>query len=214
MREWLDVLARDIAFQSALRSLAAHQTDADFKRLLETLLPILACLAVPRRSGRVRKSIEAAWAHGTGKTWKGIKGLPDRLRRVADEVQKINDSNFFSPEMWITKDTTQAKIAKGHFLRLPGVLRIYGAWLEVLANERIPAAWQSQLPPPARGHSPSLFWLSDLVKACTGRFRDREVCDLLDAAAAALGVRYQFDPTLLAQARSRHRRQKTTPKAT
>lgn len=55
-----------------------------------------------------------------------------------------------------------------------------------------------------RGHSPYLFYLSDLVKALTGRFHDREVCDLLDAAARALGVSYQFDPTLLAQARRRH----------
>jgi hypothetical protein len=214
VREWLAVLEKDTPFQKALRSLTAHQTDPSLKQILGTLLPVFACLAIPRRSGRSRESIQGVWALGTGKTWRGIKNFPARLRGIADEVQKINDTGFFSPNTWITKDTTRARITKGHFLRLPGLLRIYGAYLEALASEKIPAAWQSQIHPTPRRHSPTLFWLSDIVKVATGRFRDREVCDLLDATAAALGVKYQFDPILLAQARSRYNRQKKPARAT
>jgi hypothetical protein len=156
--------------------------------------------------------LEEIWASKTGKTWKALKESPARFRRIADEIERINKSDFLSPAVWIRDDEIKPRLLKGYFLRLPGVLNIYAAWMDSLLGEKVPRGWKEHfhVPSERRGHSASLFHLCDLVKAATGRFHDKEVCDLLDAAASALGVDYHFDPTLLAQARGRRARKRST----
>lgn len=211
VRGWVALVNSDRKFCKALDVLKAHQPEPIVKELLGSWLPVLACLAVPRKGGGGKKTLQKIWASESGKTWKALREFPARLRGVADEVERINESDFLSPSTWIRDDETKARIVKSHFLRLPGILRVYAAYLHKLLVEKMPATWGRHFPSGPRGHSQSLFYLSHLVKACTGRFHDKDVCDLLDAAACVLGVNYQFDPTLLAQARGRRARKRPAP---
>jgi hypothetical protein len=204
VRGWTDTLRSDREFCAAMDVLKACQADPTLGELLSELLPFFACLAVPRRGGKLRKALEKIWASDTGKTWRALKDFPVRLRGIADEVERINRSGFVSPSIWIAEDQIKARVVKAHFLRLPGVLRFYAVWLEMLIAKKVPVAWERHFPSRPRGHSSFVFHVSHLVKAITGRFHDKEVCNLLDAAACALGIDYQFDPILLAQARKRH----------
>jgi hypothetical protein len=205
---WVTIVKKDGKFCDAMEVLKAYQAEPTQKEAFGAMLPYFACLAVPRKGGAKRKTMEKIWASKTGKTWKALKEFPARLGGIADEVEKINKSDLASPLIWMREDEPKARIAKDHFQRLPGVLRFYAAFLRMLLVEKVPATWERHFPSAPRGHSHSIFHLSQLIKASTGRFHDREVCDLLDAAACALGVDYQFDPTLLAQARSRHARKR------
>jgi hypothetical protein len=199
------LLRHNDGFCRAMEILEGYQTDPALREVFGLLLPLLACLAVPRRGGGTKKAFEGIWSSKTGKTWKALKEFPSRLRNVAVEVERINNSEFLSPALWIRGDETGARLLKGHCGRLPGVLRFYAGAMDKILTELVPALFKRHLPPDRRGHSSSLFGLSNLVKAMTGRFHDEEVCDLLDATALALGVnrKRQFNPVLLAQARSR-----------
>ena len=206
---WLRLLQVDRNFSEALDALTSCANNLWIKQALTTILPLLACLAVPRKGAGLKKTFESLWASDTGKTWKALKEFSARLRRMAQEIEAVNRSQFLSPALWIKKDESRGRFVEQQFRILPGALRIYAAWLDMLLNEKLPAAWEHHVPSPKRGHSPALFHLSDMVKAATGRFHDREVCDLLTAAATALDAPYNFDPTLLAQARARNARKRS-----
>lgn len=198
-------LTSDSRFCSAAEVLGRVRRDT-FKDLpLVELLPLLACLAiVTKRKSSRRETWEKFWPVGTGKTWKALKDFPRRIRGIADEVERVNSNPFFNPSFWITKETTDATIVRRRFTELPGLLCLYAASLELLIG-RLPTLTAQAYPPPTQGHSDFVFLLSGSVKMVTGRFRDREVAELLNAAALALGEEYEFDALTLAQARSRRR---------
>ena len=71
--------------------------------LLDSLMkfvPFLAAILVKRNTGK--GGLELLWTVDTGKTWKSLRDFPRRLRRMADEVERLNKSPFFSPEQAIT----------------------------------------------------------------------------------------------------------------
>jgi hypothetical protein len=205
LRDNVARLMADSSFTSAAEVLGRVRRDT-FKDLpLVELLPLLACLAImtKRKSSR-RETWEKFWPVGTGKTLKALKDFPRRIRGIADEVERVNSNPFFNPSSWITKETTDARIVRRRFTQLPGLLCLYATSLELLIG-RLPSLTAQAYPPPTHGHSDFVFLLSGSVKMATGRFRDREVAELLNAAALALGEDYEFDALTLAQARSRRR---------
>ena len=66
--------------------------------LLDSLMkfvPFLAAILVKRNTGK--GGLELLWTVDTGKTWKSLRDFPRRLRRMADEVERLNKSPFFQP---------------------------------------------------------------------------------------------------------------------
>jgi hypothetical protein len=190
------VLKNDPEFCKAVEVLKKFHTRLIPSDLFEDMLPYLASIAIPRKSCDPKKVLETISAAATGKTWKALKGSPARFRRIAKEIEQINQSPVMSPANWVKDSEVMGRLLKGYFLRLPGVLNLYALWLEMLIADKLPKLWNEQVPASRRGLPDALFFLSGLVKALTGRFHDREVCNLLDAAARALGVDHQFDPIL------------------
>jgi hypothetical protein len=214
-------------FRKALRALRQRQDDAlggalstrrdalgafirqaqeqpDLRGTLLSLLdmvPLLAALAVMK--GPRRETWEQLWAVGTGKTWKALQEFPDRLRRMADEVEQLNAGPFFDPGRWITDGTLEGRIAKRRFSLLPGILRMYATWVEVCVEK----ITKQHFPAKRSGHSFLVGFLSTLVKLSTGRFYDKEVAGVLTAAGLVLnGLGDKgFDPQTLADLRLRSR---------
>jgi hypothetical protein len=152
-----------------------------------------------------RKEWEKLWLLGTGKTWKALKEFPGRLRSMAKEVEQINASLIFSPANFANVDTRVAAIIRKRLNLLPSIMRFYAAGLESHIV-RIPKQFAESFPRFPKEHSPWLVKLSHLVKLITGKWHDREVAELLNTAAIALGEKAQYDALTVAQARSRFKR--------
>ena len=206
-REWLRKRAAHVKagkrYVTALNAICSKRKGMEHPAIRE-FLTCLACLAVTR--GRVtRKSWERVWTVGTGKTWKALREFPDRMCRMADELKRINESWGFSPARFVTAKTTRAEIARQRFHELPGILTVYAEGLRRHVA-RVPRWMAEGFPPSPRSHTGTLWYLSGAVRGATGKFRDREVAELLNAAALALDEKAEFDALTIAQGRSRHRR--------
>jgi hypothetical protein len=177
-------------------------------------LTAFVCLAVSPR-GQYRRSWEKLWTLETGKTWKALKDFPRRLENMADEVERVNSSFFFSPAQIANAKTLKAEFARKHFNQLPGILHVYAAALEAHI-ERTPDLTARIFPQsPGGGPSQWVLLLSYTVKQATGKWRDREVAELLNAGARVLGeVRPEqedrFDALTIAQARARFKKKPKT----
>jgi hypothetical protein len=194
-------------FARALKAITDCQKQWMVESDLAGLLAIFAFLAVsPNRRG-YRKLREKVWPPETGKTWKVLKGFPDRLRKMAKEVERLNVSVFFAPATHLTAKTPQAEVVRRRFEGLPGCLRVYAEYVR-RCMERLPAELQAALSW-APKKPLSLLFLSTMVKAATGKWYDREVAELLNAAAIALDEKGQFDYLTIAQARYRWKKKKT-----
>jgi len=170
----------------------------------------LACLAVsPSRWRWSRKAWETVWTRNTGKTWKALREFPDRVCGMADEIKRLNESFAFSAVQYASAQTVEAVTVRKVFNQLPAML---GAYAEALRwhIDRVPLMTAEAFPPLPRGHSKFVVYVSELIKAATGRFRDRECARLLNAAALALDEKAEFDALTIAQARSRSRKSRKT----
>lgn len=110
---------------------------------------------------------------------------------MADTIKSLNKDFFGISEACVNP-------LLDNFYGLPTVLQSYA---ETLGRQmaRIPNAF----PAPRRGKRVSE--LSSFTVMVTGRFRDKEVAELLNGAASALDKEQQahFDALTIAQARSR-----------
>jgi hypothetical protein len=204
MRDNVARLMADSHFLRAAEALVKFRSGA-FKDLpFVELQALLASLSVRRKRRPRRETFALLWAAGTGKTWKALKDFPGRLRGIADEVERVNAGPCFDLASWINKETIGAQMFRHRLLQLPGLLRVYAASLEFIVG-KLPAMTERIYPAAPRGHSEFMFLLSAAVKLTTGRFRDKEVAEMLNAAALALGEGSQFDALTLAQARFRRR---------
>ncbi len=212
-RRWLsertDRLKSNTRFARALKAIIALQFTGLYPPDLALTLTFFACMAVTPK-GSSRKPWEKIWALETGKTWKSLTEFPDRLRRMADEIERVNGSLWFSPAQYISAQTRMGELVRKRFEILPGMLRLYAAGLK-LRNARLPVL-KDQVYPPSKGTPMNyIVGVSCVVKVTTGRYRDREVADLLNAAAVALEKKdleekrsmARFDALTIAQARSR-----------
>jgi len=181
------------------------QTEAWARVDLSHELTGLACLAV-FTGLEDRKSWEGMWLQGTGKTWKALKEFPGRLRRMADEVERLNANQFFRPKVFInptlvSSDRHQAVTKMKSFYQLPTVLRSYA---EALSQHS--AKVPRKFPPRPWGRSRWVCELSDLTELATGKPHHEQVASLLSAAANVLNEKVAVDAVNIAETRSRRKK--------
>ena len=187
-------------YQRRLRSITALQAGdwkgEDYSRELT----VYACLAVSPHQGRP-EALERAWASKTGKTWKALREFPQQLIRMADEVERITvgDPAFFARTPHWNVDRRESLKLKEDCEKLPDLMRSYAKAL----RERNAFVVRAT---PRSGSLKALLELSEIVKLLTGHYHDRQVAELLNAAADVFGGVVQFDALGVAQARSRHRK--------
>jgi hypothetical protein len=220
-------LMADDSFHKALEQICKHARNGQkaTNRSEETLL-LFAYLAV-RRSDRTGRTPKENWergsAHNTGKTWKQLAEFSGRLRRIAQEVEHLRKNHYFDPEQECTFFTHQhaitaegplADFAKQQFRMLPATLGNYANWLEMRVHS-ISDLMKHFYRRTPRKHSPFIHEVSAEVKVITGRFRDLEVANLLNAADRVLNPGHQgsedrFNEATIALLRYRQKRK--TPK--
>lgn len=208
--ERVDRAKREQRFENALSAITQHLSKQMRESGMDLTGPIagFACLATSTGRSGGRKSFEKLAALGTGKTWKALAEFPERLRRIAKEVEQVNKSLFFAPALYVNAKTTQAEIVRKRFEQLPGIMSFYATGMEVHIA-RTPKLWAKTFPPSQGRHSPWLLLLSYAVKLATGKWHDAEVAELLNATAVALDETREFDALTIAQARSRFKKKKT-----
>ena len=187
-------------YQKKLRSIAALQTGPWEGQDCSRELTVYACLAVSSHQGRP-ETLERAWASNTSKSWKALREFPERLIRMADEVERINagDPAVFARTPHWNVDRNESSNLREVCKQLPGSMRSYAKALRE-RNTYVARAT------PRNGRSKALFDLSEMVKIFTGKYLDRQVAELLNATAEVLEEDVQFDALSVAQARSRHRK--------
>ena len=197
-------------FENALAAIAQNQSEQVSKRGMDLSgsLAAFACLEVSNKRGRGKKSFQKLAALGTGKTWKALIEFPERVRHMARDVEQLNLSPFFAPPIFANADNLKAQMARKYFKMLPGIMLVCAAGLEAHIK-RVPGFFEKSFPRSSGGPSQSLLLLSYTVKVATDKWRDKEVAELLNATAIALGENREFDALTIAQARSRFKKRKT-----
>jgi hypothetical protein len=89
--------------------------NAQIKDALGMILPVLTCLAAPRKASGLKRTFESIWTSDTGKTWKALKEFSERMRRMAQEIEALNRSQFLSPSIWIKKDESRGRFVAQQF---------------------------------------------------------------------------------------------------
>jgi hypothetical protein len=199
---------------------AAH--DAYFKLLhagLETAeffemvigRAVLACLPPSARRHPRARPMARAWYAGSGKTPKTLAYFAQRLRNVAEEIEKLNSHPFFKPETWVKTRNLSSESAKRIFAlwfeRLPILLHHYAAFVDTHTKSLRESFKQLSR---ARGPNDStqmLVFLVDMVRNETGRPHYNELTAILNAAGRKAGVKKDFSPDELKMAVSRYRKQ-------
>jgi hypothetical protein len=189
-----DAVLRKLKVISALRD--ERRCSFDFSRELTTW----ACRAVSPNQGRPA-FLDDYWARGTGKTWKSLKEFPRRLMDLADEIERVNTADPLFYARRRGKDLERfALLRLGQSCKgLPIMIRDYSEALRE-RNATVTAAT------PRSGSQNALFQITEVVKWSTGKPHDKEVSELLNVVAEALGEDKRFDATSIAQARSRSRK--------
>jgi hypothetical protein len=171
-------------------------------------VPVLASFAVQKVAGR--ESFEQLWAQGTKKSWKALTEFPNRIRSMGTEIEQLIRSHFFAPERLVADKVPEdnVPVLVNHFSNLPVILYYFANAIEAITQE-LPAE-TSNYYYRGRGNSPWIGELSNLVNRLTGRFHDKEVAELLNAAEAVLhpnkrGNDKGFDAQTLADFRSRRK---------
>lgn len=165
-------------------------------------------MEVSNKRGGGKKSFEKLAALGTGKTWKALAEFPERVRRMSREVERVNASPFFAPPIFANADNLKAQMARKYFRMLSGIMRVYAGGLEAHIK-RVPRFFEKGFPRSSGGPSQWLLLLSYSVRLATDKWRDKEVAELLNATAIALGENREFDALTISQARSRFKKRKT-----
>jgi len=162
-----------------------------------------ACMAVSPHQGRPA-FLDRYWARGTGKTWKALREFPDRLEKIAEEVEHFNNADHLFYARRRGKDLSRFELLRlqEQCMQLPVLMNIYAEAL----RERNAAVSATT---PLSGRSNGLVQLSEIVKFLSGAYHDREVSGLLNTVANALGEDKQFDAISVAQMRSRFKKKKT-----
>jgi hypothetical protein len=177
-----------------LEAQALRKSSVALPRTFRNEVLLWAAVGVQKPVGR------AYWhklfASGTGESWKVLTEFPKRIRRMAEDVDKLMHHAYFGNQ--------EAKT----FWPLPSSLNDYADWIESQIEE---------LPiPRSRARLRYALWtlhLSRRVKALTGRVCDRQVADLLNAVNLVLNgekdSKRDFDALTIAQARARFKKTKT-----
>jgi len=203
LRKRVDKLLDCPEFLAKLKEVTAFQDERRYSFDCSRELATFACMAISPHQGRP-EFLNHCWARGMGKTWKALQDFPNRLEKIADDVERINNADRLFYARRRGKDLSRFELLRlrEQCMQLPVVMRIYADALRE-RNAAVSAAT------PRSGRSIGLFELNELVKFITGQWHDAKTADLLNAAAEALNETSEFDALTIAQARSR-RRKKTT----
>jgi len=112
IQRWLTLLERDRNFSESLEALKTCAKNPWIEDALGMILPVLACLAVPRKASGLKRTFESIWASDTGKTWKALKEFSPRMRRMAQEIEALNRSQFLSSSIWVKKDESGGRFVE------------------------------------------------------------------------------------------------------
>lgn len=194
-------------FTKALRAITGRGTAPP--NVIEMLSPLLVSLAIlaanPHRVNR--RSWEKLWAAGTGKTWKALTEFPDRIERMAQEIQDVGGGPFFAPVAFINAKTPEAQAVRKRFEQLPGIMRLYAEGLPQQIK-RVPVLSAKTIPSIQRRGDDTLVSLSSVIRIITGRWLDQQAAELVNTAAIALGVDRQIDARIVYQARYRWKQER------
>jgi hypothetical protein len=184
-------------FAKAYKAIARHQKGNWVGQDLSGPFAVRACLAVLPVT-QSREFREGIWLKGMGMSWKSLYELPRRLHRMADTIKSLNRKFFGISEANVNS----------LFVSFYGIPTILQSYAETLSGHT--ARIQKGFHPPPR--SRRLYELSDFAKKATGQYRDRELVELLDAAAIAMGYKNlpEFDAMQLVQARYRQNKRRET----
>lgn len=196
-------LQKDRDFVREQDSLIELKTSILPKEDFETLLSWYVCAAVSPHQN-FHAVLDRVWASKAGMTWKSVRRFPERLRRLANEVERTNagDPLFYARQRSNKTDRNENEFLQILCGQLPDNIRTYAKTLE---ERNITVELTT------RRRSSPLFNLSDLVRFITGGYRDNQVASLLNTASFALDgeKRDKFDAQTIVQARYRHRRKAT-----
>jgi hypothetical protein len=201
-------LDADTKFQRSMQAIQRLRQDVIKDTSFDPIFRLYAALIVTKWPSR--KLMEKFWAYGTGKTWKSLNDFPMRLRRMAEELKQVQAWLHFEPESSMCAQSPLAENIKRGIWELPLNLGVFATHIEVIL-EKLPKSSTSKGPPQRKFHEPWTSQLSEIVKALTKRYCDREVADLLNSAAIALNEKFTIEPFALAQAR-RNRKTKYLPR--
>ena len=170
VRAGVSRLLADDGFCKALKALEDHLRS----KVPEKLRGIVAALALLSiADGPQPWTWSPARAHETednwletGKSLKALKAFPERIRRIAQEVEQVNRAPVFRPP--------------STFADLPTQMRAYADWLEGYAPAAADLTKQSF--PTSQHGDPYPLQLSFLVRKFSDTHNDPEVADLLNAA--------------------------------
>lgn len=188
-----------------------HKVAGGSEEELALLLFVFLAVRSRRRTGTPKEHWERSFAQDTGKTWKALSEFPDRLRRIAGELEHLSGSWPFDPVRAITSERPLAIYAKREFPILPTTLRNYANWLAAQVNAVSGLMKLFYLRAPRGRLSLLTLQVSEQVKLITGRVCDPQVAELLNAADLVLNPGDldsgdRFDEQTIALMRSREKR--------
>ena len=173
------------------------------------MIPVAAFYAVthrPHAGGTPREKWQREWALHAGMSWKQLSEFPDRIRRMAEELERVSRHSSFDLKR-ITSEIPLAMYAKREYRRLPATLRNYADLLQaqIKSDTALLKSFYRRVP---RKYSPFIPYLSEQVKLLTGGPYDSQVADLLNAADYALNAstEIRFYSQHLVDLRTRHKR--------
>jgi hypothetical protein len=198
-------------FRKALTAITELQAMPEgiqnYSEMFCSLLVWLAILAVTPKSGN-RAIWEKFWSWKTGKTWRQLEDFPDRIDKMANEVELVKRSPFFAPATFITGKTLKGRVARQRVEQLPGIMRFYAEGLRRQIKQA--PMLMSKISRPIQRGDDTLATLSFVIGIITGKPRDRLGAELVNAASNALGEdeNRQIDALTIAQARFRWKKYK------
>jgi hypothetical protein len=203
-RKRVDQLLTSPEVLSRLDALRALRDERRCSFDLSRELTIYACMAVSSHQGRP-DFLNHYWARGTGKTWKALSQFPNRLERVAEEIERINraDRLFYARRRGNDLSRFELQRLEQNCIQLPTIIQVYA---EALRERNVAVSAHT----PRSGRLEGLLQLSSLVKFLSGAYHDQAVSELLNTIAYALGEPKSFDALTIAQARSRSKKKLKT----
>jgi hypothetical protein len=210
-RYWAEKLTKldaDPRFQRSIQAIHRRRRDIMKDAPFDPIFSLCAILIVSKWPSI--GLMEKFWSHGTGKTWKSLCDFPMRLRRMAEEVKQVQAAPHFAPDSSIYGQSPLAKNIKHRIRELPLNLDVFAKHIEVIL-ERLRKTHVSKSSLKRKFREPWASQLSELVNALTTGYRDKEVAELLNSAAAALNEDFAVDALALAQARSKRKKKHPAP---
>jgi hypothetical protein len=134
--------------------------------------------------------LRRAWTSVTspaGMTKKQLHKLPERIRRMADDIGRVNKAGWYSPDSPFNAPANDPKVRASQriilreFRILPGVLQVYAQYLEILTRKFGQYRRGKGRKPPLLLLDQCVDLLIVLVRSLTKRPHWGELADILGA---------------------------------